>query len=155
MHCTRTAAATACRRCAKAAAWPTSRSSSACRRHVGHQMRSGAMMDAVKGDDPTASPVRFERDGDVAILTLANPARLNPLGLLLQRGLRALLAEVRADRGIRALVLTGDGKGFCVGADLSAMGPGADGDARSVGERTADIMQTLSNRLVLDLRELP
>ncbi|MEP7295559.1 MAG: enoyl-CoA hydratase-related protein [Burkholderiales bacterium] len=101
------------------------------------------------------SPVRFERDGDVAILTLANPARLNPLGIGLQQRLRALLAEIRDDRGVRAVVLTGEGKGFCVGADLSAMGPAADGDARSLGERTADTMQALSNRLILDLRELP
>jgi len=102
-----------------------------------------------------ASTVRLERDGDVAILTLANPARLNPLGLGLQQRLRALLAEIRADHGVRAVVLTAEGKGFCVGADLSAMGPAGDGDARSLGERTADTMQALSNRLILDLHELP
>ena len=102
-----------------------------------------------------ASTVRLERDGDVAILTLANPARLNPLGLGLQQRLRALLAEIRADHGVRAVVLTAEGKGFCVGADLSAMGPATDGDARSLGERTADTMQALSNRLILDLHELP
>lgn len=102
-----------------------------------------------------ASPVRFERDGDVAILTLANPARLNPLGIGLQQRLRALLAEIRDERGVRAVVLTGEGKGFCVGADLSMMRQAADGDARSLGERTADVMQALSNRLILDLRELP
>ena len=102
-----------------------------------------------------ASTVRLERDGDVAILTLANPARLNPLGLRLQQRLRALLADIRADHGVRAVVLTAEGKGFCVGADLSAMGPATDGDARSLGERTADTMQALSNRLILDLHELP
>ena len=102
-----------------------------------------------------ASTVRLERDGDVAILTLANPARLNPLGLGLQQRLRALLAEIRADHGVRAVVLTAEGKGFCVGADLSAMGPATDGDVRSLGERTADTMQALSNRLILDLHELP
>ncbi|MEP6875716.1 MAG: enoyl-CoA hydratase-related protein [Burkholderiales bacterium] len=101
------------------------------------------------------SPVRFERDGEVAILTLANPARLNPLGIGLQQRLRTLLSEIRDDRGVRAVVLTGEGKGFCVGADLSAMGPVSEGDAHSLGERTADMMRTLSNRLILDLRELP
>ena len=104
---------------------------------------------------PDPSPVLLERDGDVAILTLSNPARLNPLGTGLQQRLRTLLADIRDDRGVRAVVLTGEGKGFCVGADLSAMGPAGDRDARSVGERTADIMQAVSNRLVLDLRELP
>ncbi|MEP7099834.1 MAG: enoyl-CoA hydratase-related protein [Burkholderiales bacterium] len=95
-----------------------------------------------------ASPVRVERDGEVALVTLANPARLNPLGIGLQQRLRALLVEIRDDRDVRDVVLTGEGKGFCVGADLSTMGPSADGDARSLGERTADVTQALSNRLM-------
>ncbi|RYY54214.1 MAG: enoyl-CoA hydratase, partial [Comamonadaceae bacterium] len=86
---------------------------------------------------------------------MSNTARLNPLGLPLQQQLRAHLAALQADAGVRALVLTGEGKGFCVGADLSSINdaPASD-DARSVGERTADTMQALSNQLVLDLQRL-
>jgi 2-(1,2-epoxy-1,2-dihydrophenyl)acetyl-CoA isomerase len=97
--------------------------------------------------------VRHERDGDVAILTLHVPSRLNPLTLDIQRGLRAHLAHLREDRTVRALVLTGAGKAFCVGADLSSMGPAEAGG--SLGQRTADTMAALSNRLIADLRALP
>jgi len=101
------------------------------------------------------SPVRLERDGDVALILFDAPERLNPLSLAFQEGLRALLAQVREDRDIRAVVLSGEGRAFCVGADLSSMGPAPAGETRSLGQRTADRMHTLSNRLILDLRELP
>jgi len=102
---------------------------------------------------PHTDPVLLERDGPVAILRLNLPERLNPLALALQERLRALLAELAADRSVRALVLTGVGKAFCVGADLSGMRPPS--DDRSLGEWTRDTMEALSNRLVEDLRGLP
>ena len=98
-------------------------------------------------------PVLLERDGPVAILRLNLPERLNPLALALQERLRARLAELSADLSVRALVLTGVGKAFCVGADLSGMQPPSDG--RSLGEWTRETMVALSNRLVEDLRGLP
>ena len=107
----------------------------------------------MKPSTPHTDPVLLERDGPVAILRLNLPERLNPLALALQERLRALLAELAADRSVRALVLTGVGKAFCVGADLSGMRPPSDG--RSLGEWTRDTMEALSNRLVEDLRGLP
>lgn len=103
----------------------------------------------------TTPAIRLERDGDVALAIFDNPARLNPLTTAFQQELRAALRQVREDRGIRALVLTGEGRAFCVGADLSSMGPSGDDDGRSLGERTAEWMRELGNRLILDLRELP
>lgn len=106
-------------------------------------------------DSPQAL-VRLQRDGEVAVIALCDAARLNPLSIPLQEQLRAQLAEVAQDRSLRALVLTGEGRGFCVGADLSSIGSEPDPtDTRSVGDRTADTMQQLSNRLVLDLQQLP
>lgn len=98
-------------------------------------------------------PLLYERDGDVAILRLNVPARLNPLTLDIQRGLRDRLAQLREDGAVRALVLTGSGKAFCVGADLSSMR--ADEGGGSLGQRTADTMAELSNRLIADIRALP
>lgn len=98
--------------------------------------------------------VRLERHGDIAVIVHHNSARMNPLGLPFQHQLRDLLAQVRADAGIRALVLTAEGRGFCAGADLSTMeAPPSDG--RTLGEYTAERMEQLSNRLILDLQELP
>ncbi|MBI5256901.1 MAG: enoyl-CoA hydratase/isomerase family protein [Burkholderiales bacterium] len=99
-------------------------------------------------------PLRFERDGDVALIVFDNPARMNPLSVDFQQGLRELLERVRNDRTLRALVLTGEGRGFCVGADLTSMKPTPD-DPRTLGERTAENMHALSNRLIQELHELP
>ena len=96
--------------------------------------------------------------GEIALIVLQDSARMNPLGRPLQLRLRELLAEVREDTSLRALVLTAEGRGFCVGADLSSMGGaqgGAQADGRTLGEQTADNMQQLSNRLILDLQQLP
>ncbi|MDP9901067.1 enoyl-CoA hydratase-related protein [Variovorax ginsengisoli] len=95
----------------------------------------------------------YERDGDVAILSMNVPTRLNPLTLELQHHLRDRLARLRDEGTVRALVLTGSGKAFCVGADLSSMGPA--GTSGSLGQRTADTMAELSNRLITDIRSLP
>lgn len=93
-----------------------------------------------------------ERHGAVALLRLNIPARLNPLTMPLQQALRAELAELREDRSVRALLITGTGKAFCVGADLGSMSPPENG---SLGAQTADAMESLSNRLIEDLRTLP
>lgn len=101
-------------------------------------------------DNP--EPLLHERDGGVAIVRLDLPERLNPLTVPLQQALRTCLARLRADPGVRALVLTGAGRAFCVGADLASMDAGAPG---SLGQRTADAMEALSNPLIEDLRDLP
>ncbi len=63
--------------------------------------------------------VLYEQEGAVAILTLNRPASLNSFTRQMHRELWAALDRVEADRGIRALVLTGAGRAFCAGADLS------------------------------------
>jgi len=93
-----------------------------------------------------------ERDGDIAILSLNIPARLNPLTTALQRSLREQLARLRDEGEVRALVLSGRGKAFCVGADLGDMHAPPSG---SLGQRVADDMESLSNRLIEDLRAMP
>jgi 2-(1,2-epoxy-1,2-dihydrophenyl)acetyl-CoA isomerase len=61
--------------------------------------------------------VRLRRDGSVLVVTLDRPDRLNALNLVLLQSLRSV-AEIAADPDIRAVVLTGAGRGFCAGADL-------------------------------------
>jgi len=97
-------------------------------------------------------PLLYERDGDVAILSLIIPQRLNPIAAPLQEALRARLAQLRDEGEVRALVLTGVGKAFCVGADLGSMGAT---EGASLGQRTAEAMEALSNRLIEDLRSMP
>jgi 2-(1,2-epoxy-1,2-dihydrophenyl)acetyl-CoA isomerase len=89
--------------------------------------RAGALAGSVYRDfvaeaDAAAAPsVRVERRGDRATVTLAEPERLNTLSAPLVRQLRAALEELTADPAIRAVVLTGDGRGFSAGGDLRMM----------------------------------
>jgi 2-(1,2-epoxy-1,2-dihydrophenyl)acetyl-CoA isomerase len=101
------------------------------------------------------SPVLFERDGDVAVLTLNEPQRLNPLTGSVQRALQEHLVRLRDDTSVRALVITGAGRGFCVGADLASMQDGTLDEGVSLGEHVAQTMERMTNRLIEDLSTFP
>ena len=62
--------------------------------------------------------VLLTRDGGVATITLNRPEAMNALDLGAKEGLLAAVREVGADPAVRAVVLTGTGRGFCVGQDL-------------------------------------
>lgn len=72
--------------------------------------------------------LRVSRAGEgdtIATLTLARPERKNALGPVLINELLWALDDARDDRTVRAIVIAGDGKAFCAGADLREMiGPG-------------------------------
>ena len=59
-----------------------------------------------------------EQTGGVATITLNRPESMNSLSVTLKVALRDALAEIATDDSIRAVVLTGNGRGFCVGQDL-------------------------------------
>ena len=59
---------------------------------------------------------------NIAKLTLNRPQALNAINLELVKDLGEALDKAEADPEIRAIVLTGEGKAFCAGADLKAMG---------------------------------
>ena len=63
--------------------------------------------------------VLYEARGAVALLTLNRPDALNSFTRQMHRDLWAALDRAEADPAIRALVLTGAGRGFCAGADLA------------------------------------
>lgn len=103
--------------------------------------------------------VHYRVDDAVATLTFDDPERMNPLSPALLRDALAALQQVRDDRGVRVLVLAANGRGFCSGADLGAMGstlsqPLAPG-APSLGEQTARLMADGGNVFVQALRTLP
>jgi 2-(1,2-epoxy-1,2-dihydrophenyl)acetyl-CoA isomerase len=59
-----------------------------------------------------------ERSQGVATLTLNRPESMNSLSVELKEALLAAVRDVAADPAVRAVVLTGAGRGFCVGQDL-------------------------------------
>jgi 2-(1,2-epoxy-1,2-dihydrophenyl)acetyl-CoA isomerase len=62
--------------------------------------------------------IETSRDGAVLTITLNRPDVLNAFNSDMHRGLAAALKDAR-DGGVRAVVITGAGRGFCVGQDLT------------------------------------
>ncbi len=69
-----------------------------------------------------AGAVLGRADGPVAVLTLNRPRRLNAWTPELEDRLFTLLDEAFEDPSVRAVVVTGAGRGFCAGADLDLLG---------------------------------
>ncbi|MGB9988162.1 2-(1,2-epoxy-1,2-dihydrophenyl)acetyl-CoA isomerase PaaG [Pseudoduganella rhizocola] len=95
--------------------------------------------------------ILFEITEGVAQLTLNRPDKLNSFTQAMHLEVREALAQLRADRTVRVLVLTGAGRGFCAGQDLSdrAVEPGAK------GVDLGDSVEKFYAPLVLALRDLP
>ncbi len=64
---------------------------------------------------------RYEVKAAVATITLHRPERLNAWTGRMHTEYRALLARASADSGVRVIVVTGSGRGFCAGADTRAL----------------------------------
>lgn len=69
-------------------------------------------------EQPILSERRGESNG-ILWLTLNRPHKLNALTFPLLREMREILFDARFDRGVRCIVITGSGRGFCAGMDFS------------------------------------
>ena len=65
--------------------------------------------------------VRYEADAGVATVTLDRPDSLNSMNNHLMDDIRTAVEHAEADVDIGVLVLTGAGRGFCSGADLTTV----------------------------------
>ena len=93
--------------------------------------------------------ILFELSGGIARLTLNRPERLNSFTTEMHAEVRGALAEVRA-REARVLVITGAGRGFCAGQDLTdrAVSPRKDFIFRfAAGKRLSGLNDTTGNNL--------
>lgn len=97
------------------------------------------------------TPILVEERAGYRVITLNRPDRLNSFNEAMHRALFAALEAAEDDRGCGAVVLTGAGRGFCAGQDLSDRNVAA-GDAPPDLSVTID---TLYNPLVRKLRALP
>jgi enoyl-CoA hydratase/carnithine racemase len=91
-----------------------------------------------------------ERDG-VATVTFDRPERLNALTFDVYADLRDLLAELPQRQGVRVLVVTGAGRGFCSGGDVHEIIAAL----RGLGPRELLDFTRMTGSVVQRLRELP
>lgn len=90
--------------------------------------------------------VEYQLDGDVAIITLNRPDRFNAIEAVLAAGV--VEAVDTAGREARAVVLTGAGKAFCSGADLSQLIDGYDNGGPDLAGLLNDVFHPMVLALV-------
>jgi 2-(1,2-epoxy-1,2-dihydrophenyl)acetyl-CoA isomerase len=95
--------------------------------------------------EAAAEPVLTSREGAVLTITLNRPDKLNAFNAALHKGLASALREARSDE-IRAAVITGAGRGFCVGQDLT--------EFRDAPDDIADRLRTSYHPNILAIRSL-
>lgn len=101
---------------------------------------------------PTASPmVLEERDGAVLTLRMNRPERLNALNVELGRELADALARAGRDESVRAIVLTGEGRGFCAGGDLELL---RDARSRNAGSELEGLVRS-GKEIALEICGMP
>ncbi len=95
------------------------------------------------------SDLLIEREDGLLSLTLNRPEQMNAMSGEMVQGATAAVMDVVENKSARAILLTGAGRGFCAGADLSG---GGLTDARETIEGR---MMAGINRLILAIREVP
>ncbi|UQA92591.1 enoyl-CoA hydratase family protein [Streptomyces halobius] len=95
--------------------------------------------------------IRVTRDDGIATVTLARPEKLNALTFEAYADLRDLLAEVSRERSVRALVLGGEGRGFCSGGDVDEI------IGATLGMDTGQLLDfnRMTGQVVRAIRECP
>lgn len=95
--------------------------------------------------------LRLTTEDGVATVTLARPEKLNALTFGAYADLRDLLAELSRERSVRALVLAGEGRGFCSGGDVDEI------IGATLAMDTAQLLDfnRMTGQVVRALRECP
>ena len=96
------------------------------------------------------TPVIHERRDGYHVLTLNRPDRLNSFNEAQHLALRAALEDCAADATCGAVLLTGAGRGFCAGQDLSDRDPAMQGESPDLGMT----LETYYNPLVRQIRAM-
>lgn len=73
--------------------------------------------------DKSGSPILTEQQGSALVITLNRPDKLNALNEDMSISLMEALDKAEADREVLAVIIQGNEKSFCAGADLSGMSP--------------------------------
>ena len=96
--------------------------------------------------------IKLETKDGIATLTLNRPEVLNSINTEMIAEIRDAVKEVAADANARLLLITGEGRAFCAGADLAAQGQREEG--MSIGEGVAHGMKIGFNPMMSELYAL-
>jgi enoyl-CoA hydratase/carnithine racemase len=78
----------------------------------------------------TYETIKYEVDEQILTITLNRPDKLNAFNAMMQKELIDAFDQADKDDNVRAIIVTGAGRGFCAGADLSSGADTFDRDAR-------------------------
>lgn len=95
--------------------------------------------------------IEFNINEGVATLTLNRPKALNSFTAEMHAEVREAMVQVTEDTGIRCLVITGAGRGFCAGQDLGDRAVSGEGGAPDLGES----VEKNYNPLIRSIMNLP
>ena len=87
--------------------------------------------------------VRFEKQDNIAIVTIDRPEALNALNSAVITELEQVVADLEADREIRAMILTGQGRSFVAGADIGEQYPLDLSSGRRWGRRGSALLRRI------------
>ena len=110
-------------------------------------MSSTATSAAAANDTASVPVVLIEDQGPVRIISLNRPDKMNAMSTALLSGLRDALEAADADEAVRALVLTGRGRGFSAGADLGEFRGEQSAESAKRNALRSHLMSTLQVRL--------
>lgn len=95
--------------------------------------------------------ILYSVDSGVALLSLNRPKSLNSFNEAMHLEMREAFKLIKRDKQVRALVLTGEGRGFCAGQDLSDRNVDPDADAPDLGRS----IEMFYNPMIQTIQSLP
>ncbi|MBL4672773.1 MAG: 2-(1,2-epoxy-1,2-dihydrophenyl)acetyl-CoA isomerase [Arenicella sp.] len=102
-------------------------------------------------DQSAFAHIEFSINQGLAVLTLNRPDRLNSFNSEMHLEMKAVFKNIKRDKSIRCLLITGNGRGFCAGQDLSDR-------AVSVSDEAPDLSASIEqnyNPLIRNITGLP
>ncbi|MCK4679837.1 enoyl-CoA hydratase/isomerase family protein [bacterium] len=99
----------------------------------------------------TLKNLAVEKDGSVAVVTINRPDALNAINIETMTEIGQAMLELGGDADVRVIIVTGAGKAFAAGADISELQTRGGMEARDIsqhGQRTFSIVENLSKPVI-------